>query len=134
MEMNVEQLELCNSIRRTISELATSVRDMGKPMLTDIALIEPTHQAIQEELKGKSHSTIVRVELMVLLYLFNPMLIVSRKHEKNGAFREIARVMGVEISNLSKYKTTLLWHYKTYRDFRELTNATFEKIVENILE
>ena len=134
MEMNVEQLELCNSIRRTISELTANVRNMSKPPLNDISLVEPVHQAIREELKGKPHSTIVRVELMVLLYLFNPMLIVSRKHEKNGAFREISRVMGVEVSNLSKYKTNLLWHYKTYRDFRELVNGTFEQIVEKTLK
>ena len=134
MSLQVEQLELCNSISRTINELSRSVKDLSKPYLTDLTLIEPIHKYLQEQLAGKPYNISCRVELMILLYLFSPMLIVSRKHESNCAFGEIAKVMGIQNSNLSKYKTTILPYYKTYRDFRELTDMIYDDVVKKIAE
>ena len=62
------------------------------------------------------------------------MLIVSRKKEKNGAFRAIAKAMNTNASNLSKYKATILTYYKNYKDFRELANTTYENILQKIAE
>lgn len=132
--LHLEQLELCNSIIDTIVRLKENLRGMSKPIITDLSLIEPIHKAIEQELTGKPRSIAKRVELIILLYLFNPMLLTSRKHETNGSFKEISRVMNIEMSNLSKYKTNLIWQYNTYREFRELTNAIYDKILLKLKE
>lgn len=135
MKPNIEILEGNLVLYDKINELRELLSFTSKPLLSDIRILPALHEYLSSIIHINDKRDILRVELFVLIYLYNPMQLVSSMGRGNrGVMSAIAKATGITYCNLFKYKYTLMPRYKTYRDFRTAANEAFVAVCEEYAE
>lgn len=144
MELNIGLLETNSQLLKINLELQdmakqqhSQICDFFAPILRDTSLLPTIIQHLEMALTKQNYKEKIRVELFILIYLYSPISLFSedkahRYKTDSGELRYIADALNLQYFNMIKYKSSSLLHYRNYRDFRELTNATFKTITEII--
>jgi len=144
MELNIGLLETNSQLLKINLELQdrakqqhSQICDFFAPILRDTSLLPAIIQYMDRALIAQNYKEKIRVELFILIYLYSPISLFSEdkahRYKTDGReLRYIAETLNLRYSNMIKYKSSLLSYYRNYRDFRELTNATFKTLTDTI--
>lgn len=144
MELNIGLLETNSQLLKINLELQdiakqqhSQICDLFAPILRDTSLLPTIILHTEKALTTQNYKVRIRVELFILIYLYSPISLFSEdkahRYKTDGReLRYIADALNLQYSNMIKYKSSLLSYYRNYRDFRELTNATFKTLTDII--
>ncbi len=144
MELNIGLLETNSKLLKINLQLQDKTKqqhshicDSFTPILRDTSLLPTIIQHTERVLTTQNYKERIRVELFILIYLYSPISLFSEdkahRYKTDGReLRYIAEALNLRYSNMIKYKSSLLAYYRNYRDFRELTNATFKTVTDTI--
>lgn len=118
--IDTKLLNVCGDINSLIRHLQGMASMLEKPRMTDASLLPSVHKTLSEHYSRLDRRTATRAEMLVLLWLFAPELLTSKRRSKK--MLAIAKTMGMKPNNAYAYRKSLLFSYKTYADFRDVVD------------
>ncbi|MGM9810988.1 MAG: hypothetical protein ACI30J_09015 [Paludibacteraceae bacterium] len=125
MEINLDWLKSCNSLRSEIEKSKDLLTKMESPYLTDLSLVPDIHTMLREYLANQDTYVSIRAEVLILTYLYAPSRLARQQkgRAKNKILTNIARYIGISNSSLYMYKASVIQHYRMYKEFREVVDG-----------
>lgn len=131
-KIDIEQLELCCTMQRELSQLVKQVKQVVKPAITDTTLIPDMHAYMQQELQGVNKKYAIRAEVFIFVYLCNPTILLEPQ-TRCKTLSVVEKEMGLYKNGVKKYRKNLLFTYLQYKDFREMVDGLYEKVCEKFI-
>lgn len=136
MELRDMITKLC-SIKEEKRRLESEERRLSTPIIQDVKRVGAVYKYCVEAHKelfpdlSCDKPFVRRRFLFVILFLFSPKTLAGGKMG-HGLRAEIAKVMGIESSNISHYHSNILFFYNVYSDFRDDVNNLFRVVFEKL--
>ena len=127
-KIDMQYIYDCEKVMRAMDGVKEAIDEALKPILTDTSLIPALHDCMADYLAPLKKGEAMRIEIMVLLYLYDPIRMYSAGSQTKNHFdvNHICDALGIQIGSFGKFKKGLLLRYKLYADFRSKVNFLAE--------
>ena len=118
--VDTKLLDVCSDLNSLIRHLQGVASILETPRISDTSLLPSIHKSLSSHYSRLDRRTAIRAEMLVLLWLFAPELLTSKR--RSPKMLDIAKTMGMKPNNAYAYRKSLMFSYKTYADFRDVVD------------
>ena len=137
-KINIGKVAALKKLREKVSELSDVMKELGEPILDDLALLPAIYEAYKRVFQRRGcpdEATSVRNRkkfLMVVLYLYSPKALAGDS-VRMGLRKKVSELFGLTTSTpISDNCAGLIVQYHAYADFRRDVDLIFQEVLDSL--
>lgn len=137
-KINIGKVVALKKLREKVSELSDVMKELGEPILDDLALLPSIYEAYKRVFQRRGcqdEATSVRNRkkfLMVVLYLYSPKALAGDRM-RMGLRKKVSELFGLTTSTpISDNCAGLIVQYHAYADFRRDVDLIFQEVLDSL--
>ena len=130
--INIEKLDKIRELQRQKTHINTEVNILSTPLVSDIGKINDVYGLFVDIIGHVPKGMERKMFVLIALYMFCPASLIGGKARSGVRSAISALFPGKSPSWISNSCQTVLFHYRTYKSFRNQVNNIFAEIVKRM--
>lgn len=138
-KINIGKVVALKKLREKVNELSEVMKELGEPILDDLALLPTIYEAYKRVLQRNGCLDDVasvrnrKKFLMVVLYLYSPKALAGVRMRRMGLRKKMSELFGLTTSTpISDNCAGLIVQYHAYADFRRDVDLIFQEVLDSL--